>query len=68
MVSSRYTPIKDSYEDLMLSSCIILLQGMMYIAAARWTPLQDAASTYLDGILGFEQQPLVSTDYINDRR
>jgi len=30
--------------------------------------LQDAASTYLDGILGFEQQPLVSTDYINDRR
>jgi len=30
--------------------------------------LQDAASTYLDGILGFETQPLVSTDYTNDRR
>ncbi len=29
---------------------------------------QDAAATYLDGILGFETQPLVSTDYINDRR
>ncbi|KAK9797033.1 hypothetical protein WJX73_001408 [Symbiochloris irregularis] len=30
--------------------------------------LQEAADTYLGGILGYEMQPLVSTDYINDRR
>lgn len=30
--------------------------------------LQDAADTYLKDILGYETQPLVSTDYINDRR
>lgn len=30
--------------------------------------LQDAASSYLQGILGFETRPLVSTDYINDPR
>lgn len=30
--------------------------------------LQEAASSYLQGILGFETRPLVSTDYINDPR
>jgi len=30
--------------------------------------LQEAAATYLDGILGYEEQPLVSTDYVNDPR
>jgi hypothetical protein len=30
--------------------------------------LKEAADTYLKGILGFEEQPLVSTDYVNDAR
>jgi glyceraldehyde 3-phosphate dehydrogenase len=30
--------------------------------------LQEAANSYLQGILGFETRPLVSTDYINDPR
>ncbi|PRW57280.1 type I glyceraldehyde-3-phosphate dehydrogenase [Chlorella sorokiniana] len=30
--------------------------------------LKEAASTYLQGILGFEERPLVSTDYVNDPR
>lgn len=30
--------------------------------------LKEASQTYLKGILGFEERPLVSTDYINDRR
>ena len=30
--------------------------------------LQEASQTYLSGILGFEERPLVSTDYINDMR
>jgi glyceraldehyde 3-phosphate dehydrogenase len=29
---------------------------------------QEAADTYLKGILGFEERPLVSTDYVNDPR
>lgn len=31
-------------------------------------PLQEASETYLQGILGYEEVPLVSTDYVNDRR
>ena len=45
--------------------------GRLFLLISRpegFSPLQDAASTYLEGILGFEQQPLVSTDYVNDRR
>lgn len=30
--------------------------------------MQEAASTYLAGILGYEERPLVSTDYVNDAR
>lgn len=30
--------------------------------------LKEASQTYLKGILGFEEVPLVSTDYINDMR
>lgn len=30
--------------------------------------LKEASTTYLSDILGFEEQPLVSTDYVNDRR
>lgn len=30
--------------------------------------LREASQTYLKGILGFEERPLVSTDYINDDR
>ena len=30
--------------------------------------VQEAAGSYLSGILGYEEQPLVSTDYINDLR
>ncbi len=30
--------------------------------------LKEASQTYLKGILGFEERPLVSTDYINDTR
>lgn len=30
--------------------------------------LKDASETYLKGILGFEERPLVSTDYVNDER
>ena len=30
--------------------------------------LKEASQTYLKGILGFEERPLVSTDYINDPR
>ncbi|CAL8460499.1 g28 [Coccomyxa elongata] len=30
--------------------------------------LKDAAASYLEGILGFEEQPLVSTDFVNDPR
>jgi len=30
--------------------------------------LQEAADTYLSGILGYEERPLVSTDYVNDAR
>jgi hypothetical protein len=29
---------------------------------------QEASSSYLSGILGFEERPLVSTDYVNDLR
>ena len=29
---------------------------------------QEASETYLSGILGFEERPLVSTDYVNDAR
>jgi glyceraldehyde 3-phosphate dehydrogenase len=29
---------------------------------------QEAANTYLSGILGYEERPLVSTDYVNDAR
>jgi hypothetical protein len=32
------------------------------------SPLQEASETYLKDILGFEERPLVSTDYINDPR
>ncbi|KAK9834464.1 hypothetical protein WJX74_002256 [Apatococcus lobatus] len=30
--------------------------------------LQEASTTYLQDILGYEEQPLVSTDYVNDKR
>lgn len=30
--------------------------------------LKAASETYLGGILGFEERPLVSTDFVNDRR
>lgn len=30
--------------------------------------LREASQTYLRGILGFEEKPLVSADYVNDRR
>jgi len=30
--------------------------------------LKEASETYLKGILGYEETPLVSTDYVNDRR
>ncbi|PSC69550.1 glyceraldehyde-3-phosphate dehydrogenase [Micractinium conductrix] len=30
--------------------------------------LKEAAGSYLKGILGYEERPLVSTDYINERR
>jgi glyceraldehyde 3-phosphate dehydrogenase len=30
--------------------------------------LKEASQTYLKGILGYEERPLVSTDYINDNR
>ena len=30
--------------------------------------LEEASKTYLKGVLGFEKRPLVSTDYVNDRR
>jgi len=30
--------------------------------------LKEASETYLQGILGFETRPLVSTDYVNDPR
>ena len=30
--------------------------------------MQEAADTYLKGILGYEERPLVSTDYVNDPR
>ena len=30
--------------------------------------MQEAAGSYLSGILGYEEQPLVSTDYIIDLR
>lgn len=30
--------------------------------------MQEASETYLSGILGFEERPLVSTDYVNDAR
>ncbi len=30
--------------------------------------LREASQTYLDGILGYEERPLVSADYVNDRR
>lgn len=30
--------------------------------------LKEAADTYLKGVLGYEERPLVSTDYINDPR
>ena len=30
------------------------------------THKQAASETYLKGILGFEERPLVSTDYVND--
>lgn len=36
-----------------------------------WDPharLQEASETYLKGTLGYEVKPLVSTDYINERR
>ncbi len=30
--------------------------------------MQEASETYLRGILGYEEKPLVSTDYVNDSR
>eukprot|EP00879_Flechtneria_rotunda_P016459 GHRR01017223.1.p1 GENE.GHRR01017223.1~~GHRR01017223.1.p1 ORF type:complete len:145 (+),score=36.60 GHRR01017223.1:773-1207(+) len=30
--------------------------------------LKEASETYLKGILGFEERPLVSTDFVNDAR
>lgn len=30
--------------------------------------LQEASQTYLKGILGYEERPLVSSDYTNDPR
>lgn len=30
--------------------------------------IKEAADTYLSGILGYEERPLVSTDYVNDAR
>jgi len=30
--------------------------------------MKEAAATYLSGILGYEERPLVSTDYVNDTR
>lgn len=32
------------------------------------TLLKEAAETYLKDILGYEERPLVSTDYVNDKR
>ncbi len=34
----------------------------------RWCCLQEASVTHLLDILGYEEQPLVSTDYVNDAR
>lgn len=37
-------------------------------AMQSWWCLQEASTTHLQGILGYEEQPLVSTDYVNDKR
>ena len=45
-------------------------RGLLHDAAkaAVVGRLQEASDTYLKGILGYEDRPLVSTDYINDPR
>ncbi len=30
--------------------------------------MKEASETYLEGILGYEERPLVSSDYLNDIR
>ena len=45
-----------------------LLQNLIHLRHGCYVPMQEASETYLSGILGFEEQPLVSTDYVNDPR
>ena len=38
------------------------------VSAKTLRKLKEAAESYLRGILGYEERPLVSTDYVNDPR
>jgi glyceraldehyde-3-phosphate dehydrogenase/erythrose-4-phosphate dehydrogenase len=46
-----------------IASC----QLLSVVGAVLMRP-QEAAGTYLQGILGYEERPLVSTDYVDDAR
>lgn len=50
-----------------LTDCVFQLQRSTTVAEVNQL-LQEASETYLKGILGYEEKPLVSTDYTNDVR
>ena len=50
-----------------LTDCVFELQQQVSVEQVNGA-LQTAAEGRLKGILGFEERPLVSVDYTNDRR
>jgi len=50
-----------------ITDCVFEVKRATSVAEVNGL-LQEAAATYLDGILGYEEQPLVSTDYVDDPR
>lgn len=50
-----------------LTDCVFELQSPTTVDQVN-TLLKEASESYLQGILGYEERPLVSTDYTNDTR
>lgn len=50
-----------------LTDCVFEMKRAVTVAEVN-NLLKEASETYLKDILGFEERPLVSTDYVNDQR
>lgn len=50
-----------------LTDCVFEVEKPVSVEQVN-TALKDAANGYLQGVLGYEERPLVSADYTNDQR